>query len=85
MPKQIIQIHLQPNAKRDEICGEYNGKIKIAITAQPIDGRANMALIKFLSKRLHISKSSIEIQLGLTGRDKTLCITSDADIMELLK
>ncbi|MBR1544496.1 MAG: YggU family protein [Alphaproteobacteria bacterium] len=80
MPKQIFQIHLCPNAKKDEINGTFDGKIKISITAQPIDGKANEALIKFLSKKFHISKSSIEILRGLTSRDKTICIDSDKEI-----
>ncbi len=80
MPKQIFQIHLCPNAKKDEINGTFDGRIKISITAQPIDGKANEALIKFLSKHFHIAKSCIEITSGLTSRNKTLCIDSDKEI-----
>ncbi|MCR5506859.1 MAG: DUF167 domain-containing protein [bacterium] len=80
MPKQIFQIHLCPNSKKDKIAGTFNGKIKISITAQPIDGKANEALIKFLSKKFHISKSSIEILKGLTSREKTISIDSENEI-----
>ncbi len=80
MPKQILNIHLCPNAKKNEINGLFDNKIKISITAQPIDGKANEALIKFLSKQFHISKSSIEIIKGLTSRDKTVAIDSDNEI-----
>ncbi len=80
MPKQIFQIHLCPNAKKNEINGTFDDKIKISITAQPIDGKANEALIEFLSKQLHISKSCIEITKGLTCRDKTITIDSETGI-----
>ena len=80
MTKQIFQIHLCPNAKKDEINGTFNDRIKISITAQPIDGKANEALIKFLSKHLHISKSSIEIIKGQTCRDKTISIEHEKEI-----
>ncbi|MGN0929604.1 MAG: DUF167 domain-containing protein [Alphaproteobacteria bacterium] len=81
MPKQILKIHLQPNAKRNEICGTFNDDyIKIAITTPPIDGKANEALIKFLSKELNIPKSNITITKGLTSRNKTLEIDSEKEI-----
>ena len=55
MIKQTIKIHLCPNSSRNAICGKYNEEyIKIAIKEKPIDGKANEALIKFLSKELSI-------------------------------
>ena len=81
MPKQILKIHLQPNAKRNEICGIYDDEyIKIAITTPPIDGKANETLIKFLSKELKIPKSNITITKGLTSRNKTIEIESEKEI-----
>ena len=80
MTKQVFEIHLCPNAKKNEIGGQYNGKTKISITAQPIDGKANEALVKFLAKQLHIAKGCIEITKGLTCRDKTITIDSETEI-----
>ena len=80
MPKQILKIHLQPNAKRNEICGTYNDAIKIAISSPPVDGKANEALIKFLSTKLKIPKSNITILNGLTSRNKTIEINSENEI-----
>ena len=85
MSKRLIYIHLQPNAKREEVWGMYDEqRIKIAISTPPIDGKANEALIKFLSKKLKIAKSNIEIVKGLTSKDKTICIDSDEDIITKL-
>ena len=80
MPKQILKIHLQPNAKRNEICGTFDDMIKIAITTLPIDGKANEALIKFLSKELKIPKSNIAITKGLTSKNKIIEIDSETII-----
>ncbi len=85
MIKQTIKIHLCPNSSRNAICGKYNEEyIKIAIKEKPIDGKANEALIKFLSKELNITKSQIKIIKGLTGRDKTIEINSTENILQKL-
>jgi uncharacterized protein (TIGR00251 family) len=86
MQKQIIKIHLQPNAKRNQVCGLYNNDyIKIAITAPAIDGKANKALIDFLAIYLKIAKSKIEITKGFTCRDKILEIECEEEITKKLK
>lgn len=68
-----LKIHLKisPNASKNEIVRTDEG-VKIKITAQPIDGKANKALVEFLSKEFKIPKTSIEILKGQTGKDKTL-------------
>jgi uncharacterized protein (TIGR00251 family) len=85
MTKQILKIHLCPNASKDSICGTYNDDyIKITLNEKPIDGKANQSLIKFLSKKLKIAKSNIIITKGLTSRDKTLEIECSENIFEKL-
>ena len=81
----IIKVHIQPGAKRDEVVGMYGDAVKIRLKASPIEGRANEALIKFLSERLHIPRSSINIKHGLASRDKTISTDMDVDIELLLK
>ena len=58
-------------------------RIKIAVSAPPVDGKANEALIKWLSKHLHIAKSAITLVSGATDRSKTLLIAGDT--AELIK
>ena len=48
--------------------------IKIKITAQPVEGKANKAVIEFLSKQFKVPKSSFEILKGQTSKDKTILI-----------
>lgn len=60
----IADIKISPNAKKNEIIKAEDG-IKIKITAQPIDGKANKCLIEFLSKTFKIPKTSITIVKGV--------------------
>lgn len=72
----LISFKLSPNASKNEIIKTDEG-IKIKITAQPIDNKANKALIEFLSKQLKIPKTSIEIVKGHTSKEKTLLLKTD--------
>jgi len=67
----IIKLKISPNASKNEII-KSDTEIKIKITAQPIENKANKALIEFLSKTLRIAKSNIEIVKGETSKEKTL-------------
>jgi hypothetical protein len=72
MPVCDIRIRVIPRATREEITGERGESITIKLTAAPVKGAANKALILFLSKRLGVSRSSITIVGGETSRDKRL-------------
>lgn len=69
-----LRVRAVPRASKNEIQGIHDGALKIRLTTPPIDGKANRALIKFLSKTLHLSKSQIELAQGETNRHKTLLI-----------
>lgn len=69
----IIALRISPNASKNEIIKTEDG-IKVKITAQPIDGKANKALIEYLSKQFKIPKSLFEIIKGETSKDKTVLI-----------
>ena len=71
MEKLIVKIKISPNASKNEIIKTDDG-VKIKITAQPIDGKANKALLEFLSKEFKVPKTSIEISKGLSSKDKTI-------------
>jgi uncharacterized protein (TIGR00251 family) len=70
-----IRIRAVPRASKNEIQGIYDGALKIRLTTPPVDGKANQALIKFLSKTLKISKAQIELAQGETSRHKTVHIS----------
>ena len=68
----ILKVYLQPKSSKNEVVGPYRDGIKIKVTAQPIEGKANEALIKFLAKEFKIPPSSIEILQGHHGREKII-------------
>ena len=71
-----LAIRVIPGAKRNEIDGILDdGTIRIRLTAPPVEGKANSALIDFLSKVLGVRRSDIEIIAGETSRNKLVTIT----------
>ncbi len=79
----ILNVYLQPGAKKSELSGMHNGHIKIKVNSQPIDGKANDALILFLSDFLKIPKSHIKIISGKKSRMKKISITGLIDDNEI--
>ncbi|MCL4115596.1 UNVERIFIED_CONTAM: hypothetical protein GTU68_058643 [Idotea baltica] len=57
-------------------------RLKIAITAPPVDGKANKHLVKFLAKQFKVAKSQINIVSGETDRDKTVQIEAPGCLPE---
>jgi len=75
----ILSVRVQPKASRDEIvgpCDDAQGgqHLKIRITAPPVDGKANVHLIKFLAKTFAVPKSRVQVVSGETGRNKRIHI-----------
>ncbi len=68
----VLAVHAQPGAKRDAIVGEYDGKLKVALTAPPVDGKANEKLLRFLSEKTGLAKSALELIAGDTSRAKRI-------------
>ncbi|MGA2193008.1 MAG: DUF167 domain-containing protein [Nitrospirota bacterium] len=68
-------VRVLPRSSRNEIVGTSGGILKIKLTAPPVEGAANDALVKFLSEKLGVSKSRIAILAGQTGRSKTVSVS----------
>jgi len=69
-----LSIRIQPRASKNEIASLENGGLKIRLIAPPVDGAANEALVRFLSDRLSVTRSQVEIVSGHTSRDKIVRI-----------
>ncbi len=70
----ILQIYVQPKASRDQVVGLHCDAVKVAITAPPVDGKANAHVIKLLAQWFDVAKSQIELQRGELNRHKQLLI-----------
>jgi len=67
-------VHVVPRASKNEISGNYGDAIKVRLTAPPVEGAANRALIEFLAERLGLPERQIEIVSGTSSRDKRVCV-----------
>ena len=63
-----IALQITPNAKKTEVIGVMKDALKLKLQAQPIKGRANEALVKFLAGALSVSRSAVTITHGLTNK-----------------
>lgn len=81
----IVKLKISPNASKNEIIKTEDG-VKVKITAQPVDGKANKCLLEFLAKTFKVPKTSIEIIKGETSKEKTLLIKIlDDDKISMIK
>jgi uncharacterized protein len=71
-PRAELRVRLQPRARRDEIAGERDGAVVVRVTAPPVDGRANAALVRLIAKRAGVAKRRVEVVRGERARDKLI-------------
>lgn len=74
-----LEILVQPRASRAKIGPMHDGRLKIAVTAPPVDGEANAAVIDLLAKRLGIARGCITVVAGESSRRKTIQIAGGTD------
>lgn len=81
-----LLLHVQPGAKRSAIVGEHGGRLKVALAAPPVDGKANAALVKFLAETLKLSKKNLRLAAGELSREKRLEVSglSEAELLAAL-
>lgn len=65
-----ISVKITPNAKKEGIIDEGNNCFKVKVKAPAIEGKANEAMIKLLSKYFNIPKSCIKISRGEFAKNK---------------
>jgi uncharacterized protein (TIGR00251 family) len=69
-----IDVLVQPRASRAKIGPVHDGRIKVSVTAPPVDGEANAAVIELLAKQLGVPKSAVEVIAGASSRRKRVRI-----------
>ncbi len=67
-----ISVHAHPGARRNEITGLREGVWELKVAAPPVDGKANVKLVKYLAEVLDVPKSAIIILSGESGRKKVI-------------
>ena len=74
----VLPVRAQPGAKRDAVLGEHAGMLKVSVTAPPLNGRANAALVEVLRKWLGLRRSEVELIAGETAREKRFLVRMPA-------
>ncbi len=80
----ILQAQIQPRASCDEFADIVGDRLKIRITASPVDGRANAHLIAFLAKQFGVAKSAVTLLQGERGKTKVIRVRSPKKIPSAL-
>jgi hypothetical protein len=65
-----VKVH--PRARKNAVAGEVGDALKVALTAPPVEGKANTACVEFLAELLDVPRSSITIAAGETSRNKII-------------
>ena len=72
-----LTLRVQPGARRSALLGTYGERLKVAVQAPPVDGRANAALLQYLGSCLGLRPGALHLVAGASSRDKSLLIDCD--------
>lgn len=82
----VLAVKVVPGASKTAIAGEYNGMLKIKLSAPPQKGKANQCLIEFVARRLGVKKKAVSIVSGHTSPIKKIqiCGVTAEDVLSEL-
>ncbi len=85
--KTILTLRIVPNAKKTEVIGSYGDALKIKLHAPPVEGKANAALLEYLSEALKLPRNAITLLAGEKSRNKRVQIEglSEPEILTQLR
>jgi uncharacterized protein (TIGR00251 family) len=70
----VLEIRLQPRAGGNEFAGVSNGRLRIRVSAAPVDNAANQKMVSMLAKEFGVAKSRVRVLAGAAKRDKRVAI-----------
>lgn len=73
----MLAIWAQPGARRTESVAIIENRLKIRLAAPPVDGKANDALVSWLSERLGVPQRAMRLASGQTSRHKRVFVASE--------
>ena len=69
-----LRIRVQPRASRTEVAGLHGDTLRVRLSAPPVDGAANEALLRFLAEKLSVRRSAVQLISGETSRSKLVSV-----------
>jgi uncharacterized protein (TIGR00251 family) len=80
-----LAVQITPNAKKNAVLGVHDNALKIKLRAQPVEGKANEALLRFISDQLDLPLRAVSIVQGQLNRHKLLEVTSAGLTVEAVR
>ena len=68
----LIDVLVSPRASRSRLGPVLGDRIKVAVTAPPVDGEANAAVVELIAKTLGVAKGAVTVVAGASSRRKTV-------------
>jgi uncharacterized protein (TIGR00251 family) len=78
----VLRLRVQPRASRDAILGWRDGVLRVRVTAPPVEGEANAAVVTLVARALGIAPSTVSVVRGERARDKLVRVAglTEADV-----
>jgi uncharacterized protein len=70
-----LKVRVKPRASKSRVLGMKGDELEVAVAAPPVDGAANLELVRTLAEHYGVAKSAVEIVSGLGGRSKIVRIS----------
>ncbi|MDO8690158.1 MAG: DUF167 domain-containing protein [Dehalococcoidia bacterium] len=83
----VIHVRVQPRSSRNGVVRREGDVWWIRLTAPPVEGKANAALLEYLGEVLGVAKSRLSIEKGHTGRQKSVAVEGldEGQVQKLLQ
>ena len=75
----VFTIRVMPRASADAVAGERDGMLLVRVTAPPVEGKANDAVVALLAKALGTPRGAIQVVRGASARTKRVSVPRDAE------
>ena len=72
-----LRLRVQPRSARERVVGWHGDAIKVQVSAPPVEGAANLAVVDLIAAWLDLPRAAVRLVQGQTGRDKVVEIVSD--------
>ena len=73
-----LTLHVQPGAKKTEVMGLHGGALKVKLSAPPVEGKANEALLRFIADHFDVPLRNVELKQGGQSRHKVIAISGSS-------
>ena len=80
----LLAVHIQPRASKDCIDGLYGDRLKIRITAPPVDNKANAHLVRYLAQLFGVPRNRVTLLSGAQSRAKRVRIQQPGGLPAVL-